>query len=215
MGRIFHSVTTLICALKDAPTIACNNQIAAIQALHQAIQRWSKPTLPVAKVPQVNTHPPMHTQQRTILCPMHRPTKDQAQDLFPRVVIQKRNTSLSTTKVPSTKNNYEPVAQHTRSRVPHTVYQPSPRVRKSIYIGPIARHTISQTAVTANVITPAQSDKQQYLYQFLQSLAMPVLDESSGQSLQYRQKHNHPKFAHIWNTSCSNELGRLLQGIIK
>ena len=128
-GPHFHSVMTLICALKDAPTIACNNQIAAIQALHQAIQRWSKPTLPVAKVPQVNTHPPTHTQQRTILCPMHRPTKDQAQDLFPRVVIQKRNTSLSTPKVPSTKNNYEPVAQHTRSRVPHTVDPPPPRVK--------------------------------------------------------------------------------------
>ena len=44
---------------------------------------------------------------------------------------------------------------------------------------------------------------------------MPVLDETSGQSLQYRQLRKHPKFAHIWNTSYTNELGRLCQGIGK
>ena len=42
---------------------------------------------------------------------------------------------------------------------------------------------------------------------------MPVLDETSGQSLQYRQLRKHQKFAHICNTSCANELGRLCQGI--
>ena len=44
---------------------------------------------------------------------------------------------------------------------------------------------------------------------------MPVLNETSGQSLQYRQLRKHPKFAHIWNTSYANELGRLFQGIGK
>ena len=44
---------------------------------------------------------------------------------------------------------------------------------------------------------------------------MPVLDETSGQSLQYWQLRKHPKFARIWNTSYANELGRLCQGIGK
>ena len=44
---------------------------------------------------------------------------------------------------------------------------------------------------------------------------MPVLDETSGQLLQYRQLRKHPKFAHIWNTSYVNELGRLCQRIVK
>ena len=44
--RIFHDVTTLTCALRDAPVIACDNQLAVIQALRQAIQRWAHPTLP-------------------------------------------------------------------------------------------------------------------------------------------------------------------------
>ena len=204
MDLIVHCVTTLTCALQEAPTISCNNQLAAIQALRKAIQRWAKPTLPVAKVPQVTTPPPTCTRQRSILRPMRCPTKDQPQDLLPRVVIQNPNAFPSTPKVPSTKANYEPVARRTRSRVPHTVDPPHPRVNKSTDIGHIARRTRSQTTATANVITPAQAAKQRYPAQFLQSLAMTVLEETSGQSLQYRQLRKQPKFAHIWNTSYTN-----------
>ena len=42
---------------------------------------------------------------------------------------------------------------------------------------------------------------------------MPVLDETSGQLLQYRQLRKNPKFAHILDTSYANELGRICQGI--
>ena len=41
---------------------------------------------------------------------------------------------------------------------------------------------------------------------------MPVLDKMYGQSLQYRKLRKHPRFARIWNTSYTNELGRLCQG---
>ena len=95
MDRIVHGVTTLICAFKNAPAIACNNQLVAIQALHQAIQRWAQPTLPFVKVPQVANPPPTHTRQHLILHPMRRPTKVQPHALLPRVVIQKPNASPS------------------------------------------------------------------------------------------------------------------------
>ena len=91
--------------------------------------------------------------------------------------------------------------------------QPPQRVSKKPDTGPISRRTQSQTAAMANVITPAQAAQRQYIAQFLQSLTMPVLDEISGQPLQYRQLCKHSKFAHIWNTSYANELGRLCQGI--
>ena len=39
MGRIFHGVNKLTCALHEAPHIAWDNQVFAIEALHQAIQR--------------------------------------------------------------------------------------------------------------------------------------------------------------------------------
>ena len=80
-------------------------------------------------------------------------------------------------------------------------------MRKTIDTAPIYRRTRSQTANMDSAITPAQAAQQRYLAKFLQSLAMPVLDKTSGQALQYRQLHKHPKFAHIWNTSYANELG--------
>ena len=197
MDRIVHDVTTLTCTLHNAPIIACDNQLSVIQALHQAIQRWSKPTLPVEKKPHVTTHPPTRTRQRSILRQMRRPKKYQPQDLLPRVVIQKPNASPSPPNVPLTKNNYEPVSLRTRSRFLHTVDQPPPRVIKSPDTGPISRRTRSKTSAMSNIITPAQAAKQQYPAQFLQSMAMPVLNETSGQSLQYCQLRNHLKFAHI------------------
>ena len=81
--------------------------------------------------------------------------------------------------------------------------------------GPIARRTRSQTAALASVITPAQEAQRRYPTRFLQSLAMPVLEKTFGQSLQYLQLSKHPKFAHIWNTYYDNELGRIFQGIGK
>ena len=43
--HIVHSRTTLTCALRNTPSIACDNQLAKIRALRQAIQRWSHLTL--------------------------------------------------------------------------------------------------------------------------------------------------------------------------
>jgi hypothetical protein len=42
---------------------------------------------------------------------------------------------------------------------------------------------------------------------------MPVLDEASGKTLEYRQLRRHPDYKDIWSISYSNELGRLCQGI--
>ena len=127
--------------------------------------------------------------------------------------MQKSNSYPVPTKLPSTKSNYEPVSRHTRYRVPHTLDLPPPRVRKTQDTGPVSRRTRSQTAAIANVTTPSQSAQRRYPAQFLQSLEMPVLDKTYRQSLQYCQLRKHPKFVHIWNTSYSNELGRLCQGI--
>ena len=91
--------------------------------------------------------------------------------------------------------------------------RPPPRVNKKTDTAPISTRTRSQTTAMASVITPAQAAQRQYPAKFLQSLAMPILEETSGQLLQYSQLRKHPKFAHIWNTSYTNELGRLFQGI--
>eukprot|EP00804_Cyclotella_cryptica_P011136 CCRYP_020838-RA/>CCRYP_020838-RA protein AED:0.39 eAED:0.39 QI:0/0/0/1/1/1/3/0/399 len=42
---------------------------------------------------------------------------------------------------------------------------------------------------------------------------MPVLDQDTGQLLEHKQLRRHPKHKATWDTSYSNELGRLCQGI--
>ena len=123
--------------------------------------------------PYITTPPPTSTRHRSILRPMRPPHEDQPQDVPPMVVIQKPNASPIPTMVLSTTSNYEPVAQHTRYKVPHTVDQPPPRVNKTPVTGPIARRTRSQTAAMVNLITPAQASQaaqRRYPAQFIQSL---------------------------------------------
>ena len=49
--RIVHGVNTLTWTLRDYPTIACDNELYAIQSLHQAIHWWSQSTLTLSKIP--------------------------------------------------------------------------------------------------------------------------------------------------------------------
>ena len=42
---------------------------------------------------------------------------------------------------------------------------------------------------------------------------MPVLDEETGNTLDYGQRQKHPKYQKVWNESYSNELGRMCQGV--
>ena len=204
MDRIFHGVNTLTCALHEDPNIACDNQLFAIKALRQAIQRWSKITLPVRPNPHRTTLPHMRTRQRSTLRPMRRPHEYRPPEAPPRVSIPKPNASPIPTPLTSSTSQYEAVARRTSSRFPRTVDQPPPRVNKTPDTAPIARRTRSQTAAMAIVVTPYQAAQRRYPDKFLQSMAMPVLNETSGQLLKYRQLRKHPKFAHIWNNSYAN-----------
>ena len=211
---IVHGVNTLTCGSQGAPHIACNNQLFAIKAIHQAIQQWKKITIPAQTNPNCTTLPHTHTRHRSILHPMRHPHEYLPPDAPTRVAIPKTHTPPILTPQPYIASQDEPIARRTRSRFP-TVICPPPRVNKTTDTAPIATRTHSQTAAMASVITPAQATQRQYTAKFLQSLEMSVLDETYGQSLQYRQLRKKPKFAHIWNTSYANELGRLYQGIGK
>ena len=212
MNRIVHGMNKLTCALQDAPHIACDNQLFAINVLHQAIQRCSTSNRPPHVKPPRAT--PLHTRAppRSILQPMRHPREDRPPAFPPRVVIP-MPLDIPIPQIP-TASPEEPIAHRTRSRLPSMDRVPT-RVHKTIDTAPMARHTRSQTANVASAINPSQAAQRRYPAKFLQSLAMPVLDEFSGQSLQYRQLRKHPKFAHIWNTSYANELGRICQGIGK
>ena len=92
--RIFHGVTTIMFALRDAPAVACDNQLAAIKALRQAIQRWAHPTLLLSKAEQVTPPLPTPRQLRSVLRTMHHHATVQPHASLPRVVIQTPNKIL-------------------------------------------------------------------------------------------------------------------------
>ena len=46
-------------------------------------------------------------------------------------------------------------------------------------------------------------------------MAMPVLNPDTGQTMEYCQLRQHPKYKQLWDNSYCNELGRLCQGIGK
>ena len=137
--HIVHGVTTLTSALCDTPAIACDNQLAAIQALCQAIHRWDQLTLPLSKLAQVTPPHPTPTRQHSAMFPMRSQATVKPHSSFPRVVIQTPNAAPSAPRVKSTKEQYEPVARHTRSKVPHTVDPPPPRVDKAMVPANTAR----------------------------------------------------------------------------
>jgi hypothetical protein len=46
-------------------------------------------------------------------------------------------------------------------------------------------------------------------------MAMPVLNDETGKTLELRQLRQHPKYKAVWDTSYADKLGRLCQGIGK
>ena len=89
----------------------------------------------------------------------------------------------------------QPVAHRTRSRTAQ---------KKSQDVEPIAHRTRSRTK-PAEVITAVVREL----------LACSVMDVDTGEMLEFRQLRKHPKYKKIWDTSYSNELGRLCQGVGK
>ena len=116
MDRIFHCVNKLTFALHDAPHIACDNQLLAIEALHQAIQRWTKTTGPPQTKPHRTTLPHMRTRPRSILRPMRRPQEHRPPDSPPRVFISKPPAILITQLYIVSQD--EPILRRTRSSFP-------------------------------------------------------------------------------------------------
>ena len=88
MDRIVHGVSTLTCALKDAPQIVCDNHLFAIHALQQAVQHWTTTTTAT------------RAQPRPILRIICRHRKDKPPAPPPRVVISNPPAPLPMVVIP-------------------------------------------------------------------------------------------------------------------
>ena len=101
---------------------------------------------------------------------------------------------------------------HTSPNTPIKVDEPAPVAHRTcarLKLSPLA--TASRTSPSEFIKTWAASA---VLYGNQWSpLALSILDPETGQSLEHRVLRRHPRLGPDWNTSYSNELGRLCQGI--
>ena len=101
----------------------------------------------------------------------------------------------------------EPVGRRTHSQA-----QPSEQ--------PIAHRTQLQIKQALSV-TPSQASQLKLPRELLalwcmtdtslDHIAMPVLDQDTGDAIEYHQLRRHPNYIYIWETSYCNEIGRLFQ----
>ena len=139
MDRIFHGVNKLTCALHDAPHIACDNQLLAIDALHQAIQRWTKTKRPLQTKPHCTPLFHMRTRPCSTLRPMRRPQEEQPPASPPNVVIPKPPAILLP-QIPIASHD-EPIARSTISRFP-SMYRAPPTNSKHLWCSSIQKVNI-------------------------------------------------------------------------
>eukprot|EP00804_Cyclotella_cryptica_P024875 CCRYP_011786-RA/>CCRYP_011786-RA protein AED:0.28 eAED:0.28 QI:0/0/0/1/1/1/2/0/729 len=92
------------------------------------------------------------------------------------------------------------VPEHTRCGAQTTTDQPiAARTRARLLAIDPSRNSFAALAET--------TDKES------EGTTMPVLDQDTGQLMEHKQLRQHPKHKATWDTSYSNELGRLCQGI--
>ena len=82
-----------------------------------------------------------------------------------------------------------------------------------------SRRSITDEIVLASVemstarISPRQAARRQYPVQILNEMANAVLDETTGDLLEYRHLIRHPVYQEVWGKSMGKEIGRLAQGL--
>ena len=106
----------------------------------------------------------------------------------------------------------EPIAACTRSQVSLPPNLSPFKVQIQPLDEPVAARTRSRTGLH-NFTTPSRS---RYLEaQMLMHSSHSVLDNDTGNILNYGQLRKHPKYKETWNKYFSNEMGKLCQGVGK
>ena len=95
----------------------------------------------------------------------------------------------------------------------------SPRVAHKPILKP-SKYVVESDSIAARVkarrttpVTPAEGSIAERVAQRRREAANSVLDQETGQLLEYRQLLRHPKHKEIWTRSAADEFGRLAQGI--
>ena len=212
--RLIHWIIQLKAALQGTPFPRSRDQICAIRYLQDTLNEWAGDTTP---------------QEPTTPQPIE---KEKWYDRLPPRVQQpvsrvQNPANIEIPKspgvlVPRTAMPAQPVSHRTRTR-----HKPDPPAAPP-KVPPMAPSEVLEQPVShctrsgALKVQPSQSANRKYPSDLLELWctpaptvleALPVLDKESGNILEHRQLQRHPRLKDTWDTSYSNQLGRLCQGI--
>ena len=88
---------------------------------------------------------------------------------------------------------------------PKPILKPPKYIDDSIAARVRKRRLLSQTTVKDSIADRVARQRR--------DAAHAVLDQETGELLEYRRLLKHPRFKEIWNRSAADEFGRLAQGI--
>jgi hypothetical protein len=224
---LLHALHTLTATLSDAPHSSSNHQLTAIADLKDLFQQWRHKAL----LPQLETTilPMPLPRPRAPSPAAHDPTPREltpaptAQPAMPppRVHTTPASNPAPWITVPTQRHTLQfsdpaPIAQRTQSHMQANHYPalannasllPSPAVPP----GPTTLHAGSIRFSMPQLYPQAAIDAWSELA--LIAIAAPVLNHDTGDTLGHRQLRRNPKYNDVWNTSYSNELGRLCHGV--
>ena len=75
------------------------------------------------------------------------------------------------------------------------------------------RQLLAMTEMSGSCPTARQASARRFPAKFITDFAQAVLDEDTGELLEYRQLIKNPKYEADWKHSFGNEIGRLAQGM--
>ena len=187
--RALHDINT---TLKRAPTGPSDNQQTAIDTLCTILQSFNAQT-PTDPAPNP-------------------PTPPGVQRLPPHPVTPPSNTTSTLPAAPP-----GVPTQDTPSPPPHTSADewttvPTRHCRQPTTSNdePVATRTRARLTQAINPFAALADDDPANI---TNATACPVLEAATGNLLEHRQLRRHPEYKATWDTSYSNELGRLCQGV--
>ena len=92
-------------------------------------------------------------------------------------------------------------------------YQTRSQTKRQIVSNITAEVILSTLEVTNTKMEPAKLASRQFPLQVLCEITGAVLDDETGDLLEYRQLINHPKYRREWSKSFGNEIESLAQGM--
>ena len=188
---------------KHTPVSTVDAQPQAIKDLQDTIDHWEGYT----KAPMATDDLPC----RTLSTKRHR---------APRVPTEKSGTPPSPrVNAPPSKGathfnqGHQKISQRLRYQMGPKQLEPATTTEQ--LVTHCTRYLTTQQTLRVQPVLAAQNKYPEKLLNLWctpkpeEHTAMPVLDNETGESLEYNQLRRQPKYKKIWNISYSNELGRI------